>query len=70
MISFVYKLHEKMIKGILVSDNSEILKYNVPTGAKFWNLENMKLEDITEDNYSGIGVSDLHLKVAEDEENN
>lgn len=63
MIEYAYKFNNNIKIGIMNSDNPENLMYNIPKSAKFWNLNEIPLENINDDNYAGIGVSELHLKV-------
>lgn len=63
MIEYAYNFNNNIKIGIMNSDNPENLMYNIPKGAKFWNLNEIPLENINDDNYAGIGVSELHLMV-------
>ncbi len=66
MIDFAFKFNDKIKVGVLNSDNPEDLMYNIAKGCKFWNLNVTPLETINDNNYAGIGVSELHLRVEED----
>ena len=70
MIKYAYKLNEKMKYGVLVSSDENSIKFNIPRGAKYWNLNNISPKEILDSNYTGIGVSELHLKVDLDNEEN
>lgn len=63
MIEYAYKFNNNIKIGIMNSDNPENLMYNIPKNAKYWNLNEIPLENINDDNYAGIGVSELHLMV-------
>lgn len=65
MINFIFEFNNKLKKGVL-NDTVENLLYNVPTGSKFWNLDIIPYEEINEENYNGIGVSDFLLKIETD----
>ena len=69
MISFAFKINDEIKTGVQVSDDIEKLKYNIPKNCKFWNLNLTPIDTINEDNAAGVGVSEFHLKVEEDEKN-
>ncbi len=69
MLRYAYKYENVIKTGIFNSDNEDELKSCIPTGSVFWNLNKISIENINDTNYSGIGNSDLNLKVEKDEKN-
>lgn len=67
MIKYAYKNQDKIKYGILNSDDENELKNCIPKGLYFWNLN--KIDKIDVENYTGIGESELMLKVEKDVEN-
>lgn len=65
MIKFAF-FFQTLKQGVLNSDNIGALAENIPKGCKYWNLEEILIEDINDSNYTGIGKSELLLKIEED----
>lgn len=67
MIYYIYEFDKKTKQGVLNSDNELEVKDSVPKGSKYWILNKFKNQsNITDENYSGIGTSEILLFAAKD----